>query len=80
MLENTRFGVPGCINFIDARTRYFDAAVNDAVARGTCQVRAFLTFSLMSCKQIKDPFQVISSDLFHSQTGTSWMLSYGHVM
>ncbi len=33
-LEN-RFGVPGCINFIDARTKWFDAGVVSAVGSGT---------------------------------------------
>ena len=38
-LESPRFGVPGCINFIDARTQWFDSIVNEAVTtRGIKQV------------------------------------------
>ena len=38
-LENPLWGVPGCINFIDARTKWFDEAVTSAIAAGIKQVR-----------------------------------------
>jgi hypothetical protein len=38
-LENRRFGAPGVVNFVDARTRWFDRAVRDAQAAGIKQVR-----------------------------------------
>lgn len=37
-LENPLWGVPGCINFIDARTRWLDDAVVQATAAGIKQV------------------------------------------
>ncbi|PNH09534.1 putative S-adenosyl-L-methionine-dependent methyltransferase [Tetrabaena socialis] len=37
-LENSLWGVPGAVNFIDARTKWFDGAVQDAVAAGIKQV------------------------------------------
>ncbi|KAG1674927.1 hypothetical protein FOA52_014720 [Chlamydomonas sp. UWO 241] len=33
-LENRFLGVPGCINFIDARTKWFDNAVTRCTAAG----------------------------------------------
>ena len=40
--ENPFWGVPGCTNFIDARTKWFDNAVAAAVKSGTIkQVCAF---------------------------------------
>eukprot|EP00798_Chlamydomonas_sp_ICE-L_P020711 gene20711-27521_t len=36
--KNPTFGVPGCINFIDARTKFFDDAVKQATAAGITQV------------------------------------------
>ncbi|KAL6747756.1 S-adenosyl-L-methionine-dependent methyltransferase [Haematococcus lacustris] len=38
MVENSRWGVPGCTNFIDARTKWMDAAVKDGLAAGIKQV------------------------------------------
>lgn len=37
-LENSLWGVPGCINFIDARTQWFDGAVTQALDAGIKQV------------------------------------------
>ncbi|GFR46595.1 hypothetical protein Agub_g8197, partial [Astrephomene gubernaculifera] len=37
-LENSLWGVPGAVNFIDARTKWFDSAVKDALAAGIKQV------------------------------------------
>ncbi|GAX75847.1 hypothetical protein CEUSTIGMA_g3290.t1 [Chlamydomonas eustigma] len=39
MFEHPTMGAPGCVNFIDARTKWFDCAVNNATcARGITQV------------------------------------------
>ncbi|KAG2426758.1 hypothetical protein HXX76_012815 [Chlamydomonas incerta] len=37
-LENPLWGVPGAVNFIDARTKWFDGAVTEALADGIQQV------------------------------------------
>ncbi|KXZ54443.1 hypothetical protein GPECTOR_5g95 [Gonium pectorale] len=37
-LENPLWGVPGAVNFIDARTKWFDSAVTGALAAGIKQV------------------------------------------
>lgn len=39
-LESHLWGVPGCINFIDARTKWFDDAVVSAIAGGIKQASA----------------------------------------
>lgn len=38
-LESPLWGVPGCINFIDARTKWLDDAVTSAIQGGITQVR-----------------------------------------
>lgn len=37
-LENPLWGVPGFVNFIDSRTKWFDGAVSDALRSGVTQV------------------------------------------
>ncbi|EFJ51321.1 hypothetical protein VOLCADRAFT_103570 [Volvox carteri f. nagariensis] len=37
-LDNPLWGVPGAVNFIDARTKWFDTAVREALASGIKQV------------------------------------------
>ncbi|GLI62698.1 hypothetical protein VaNZ11_005374 [Volvox africanus] len=37
-LDNPLWGAPGAVNFIDARTKWFDSAVRDALAAGIKQV------------------------------------------
>jgi O-methyltransferase involved in polyketide biosynthesis len=39
VLENKRWGAPGCTNFIDARTKWFDNHVLAALADGIQQVQ-----------------------------------------
>ncbi|GBF97576.1 S-adenosyl-L-methionine-dependent methyltransferase [Raphidocelis subcapitata] len=39
-LEHPRLGTPGVVNFVDARTKWFDSEVEAALARGVTQVVA----------------------------------------